>query len=137
MTHGRFDQGKSKSLKVGPASSAHASACALAALCLWAQCACLSYSCTTRALTGVAVLRSQAADRTFTIRYGSGVVDGVVVYDTVELGIPLANVTKQGIGLAVNSTADFASTSCDGIFVRPALKAPCTTCACKGGGDVL
>lgn len=84
------------------------------------------------------MLQLQAADRTFTIRYGSGVVDGVVVYDTVELGAPLANVTKQGIGLAVNSTADFASTSCDGIFVRPALAAaPCTTCACEGGGDVL
>ncbi|KAK9826713.1 hypothetical protein WJX81_000524 [Elliptochloris bilobata] len=58
----------------------------------------------------------KAADRTFTIRYGSGVVDGVVVYDSLELGLPLTNMTNQGIGLAVNSTADFASTSCDGIF---------------------
>jgi hypothetical protein len=71
--------------------------------------------------------RAQSADRNFTIRYGSGVVDGVVVYDTLELGLPLTNVSNQGVGMATNSTADFASTSCDGIFVRPLRTAggPC------------
>jgi hypothetical protein len=71
--------------------------------------------------------RAQSADRNFTIRYGSGVVDGMVVYDTLELGLPLTNVSNQGVGMATNSTADFASTSCDGIFVRPQRTAggPC------------
>ena len=41
------------------------------------------------------------------------------MYDTLELGMPLTDVKGQAVGLATNSTADFASTSCDGIFVRP------------------
>ncbi len=53
----------------------------------------------------------------FSIDYSLGQVAGRVVLDTVSLGQPPTRVTQQALGLATNSTADFSTTSCDGVFV--------------------
>ncbi|KAK9830928.1 hypothetical protein WJX81_006612 [Elliptochloris bilobata] len=59
----------------------------------------------------------------FSIRYGTGAVRGHVALETVALAQPQLRLTRQSVGLAVESTADFASASCDGIFglALPAL----------------
>ncbi len=62
----------------------------------------------------------------FSIRYGSGAVHGRVALETVALADPPLRLHRQAIGLAVESSADFASASCDGIFVRAGSALPCT-----------
>ena len=59
----------------------------------------------------------QAQDDKFSIDYSLGKVSGHVALDTVSLGQPPVRDTQQAIGLATNSTADFSTTSCDGVFV--------------------
>lgn len=54
----------------------------------------------------------------FSIRYGTGAVWGRVAHETIALAHPQLRLTRQSVGLAMESTADFASASCDGIFVR-------------------
>ena len=49
-------------------------------------------------------------------------MQGRVALDTVTLAQPPLRLTSQAIGMAIQSTADFASASCDGIFVRTRLK---------------
>lgn len=49
-------------------------------------------------------------------------MQGRVALDTVTLAQPPLRLTSQAIGMAIQSTADFASASCDGIFVRTHLK---------------
>ena len=53
----------------------------------------------------------------FSIDYSLGQVSGHVALDTVSLGQPPTRVTQQAMGLATASTADFSTTSCDGVFV--------------------
>ena len=60
----------------------------------------------------------QLTPANFSIRYGTGAVRGRVAYETVALAQPQLHLTRQAVGLAMDSTADFASASCDGIFVR-------------------
>jgi hypothetical protein len=56
----------------------------------------------------------------FSIRYGTGTVNGTVVTDVLALAEPPIVIPDQGLGLATDHSADFASASCDGIFVRTA-----------------
>ena len=60
----------------------------------------------------------QPQDDRFSIDYSLGQVSGHVALDTVSLGQPPIRVIQQAMGLATNSTADFSTTSCDGVFVR-------------------
>lgn len=53
----------------------------------------------------------------FSIKYGTGAVTGNVITDVLRLAEPPIIVPDQGFGLAVDHSADFASASCDGIFV--------------------
>ena len=55
----------------------------------------------------------------FDIKYGTGAVHGRVVTDVLRFSEPPIVVPDQGFGLATEHSADFASASCDGIFVRP------------------
>lgn len=57
----------------------------------------------------------------FSIKYGTGAVRGRVVTDVLRFSQPPIVVPDQGFGLATEHSADFASASCDGIFVSPAL----------------
>ncbi|CAL5226756.1 g9609 [Coccomyxa viridis] len=81
-----------------------------------------SVNCTTPSCVSHNRFQSQAsssyepqADK-FSIDYSLGQVAGRVVLDTVSLGQPPTRVTQQALGLATNSTADFSTTSCDGVF---------------------
>lgn len=60
----------------------------------------------------------------FTIKYGTGSVSGEVVTDVLRLAEPSIVVPDQGFGLATEHSADFASASCDGIFVSPPSPMP-------------
>lgn len=60
---------------------------------------------------------AQPQDDKFSIDYSLGQVAGHVALDTVSLGQPPTRVTQQAMGLATSSTADFSTTSCDGVFV--------------------
>ena len=53
----------------------------------------------------------------FNIKYGTGAVRGKVVTDVLRFSQPPIVVPDQGFGLATDHSADFASASCDGIFV--------------------
>jgi len=59
----------------------------------------------------------QPQDDNFSIDYSLGTVSGHVGLDTISLGQPPITVTQQAIGLATESTADFSTTTCDGVFV--------------------
>ena len=64
----------------------------------------------------------------FNIKYGTGAVRGKVVTDVLRFSQPPIVVPDQGFGLATEHSADFASASCDGIFVsRTLYHAPATT----------
>ena len=65
---------------------------------------------------------AQAKPEKFTIDYSLGTVSGVVGTDVVTMGSPSISVPDQALGVATNSTADFHSTSCDGVFVRSSLQ---------------
>jgi hypothetical protein len=54
-------------------------------------------------------------------------VAGKVMVDVLRLADPPIVVPDQGLGLAEENSADFASASCDGIFVR----ARCSTLSSK------
>lgn len=53
----------------------------------------------------------------FSIDYSLGMVSGEVALETLNLGNPDLIITQQAFGLTTNSTADFHSTTCDGVFV--------------------
>lgn len=53
----------------------------------------------------------------FGIKYGTGAVHGKVVTDVLRFSQPPIVIPDQGFGLATEHSADFASASCDGIFV--------------------
>jgi Eukaryotic aspartyl protease len=56
----------------------------------------------------------------FQITYGTGRVAGFVGSDTVTLGSnPAVQVQRQGFGGVFDSSMDFLSASCDGLFVSP------------------
>lgn len=57
------------------------------------------------------------ADR-FSIDYSQGMVAGQVGIDSLTLGTPNMTIADQAFGLTTNSTADFHSNTCDGVFVR-------------------
>lgn len=58
----------------------------------------------------------------FQITYGTGRVAGFVGSDTVTLGSnPAVQVQRQGFGGVFDSSMDFLSASCDGLFVSPFL----------------
>ena len=59
----------------------------------------------------------QSAKYNFQVNYATGSVVGQVAYDTVSLGNPTVTISNQGFGLATDSTSDFLSTSCDGLWV--------------------
>lgn len=59
----------------------------------------------------------QPADDRFSIDYSLGAVSGHVGLDTLSIGTPPITVMQQAFGLATDSTADFSTTSCDGVFV--------------------
>ena len=59
----------------------------------------------------------QPADDRFSIDYSLGAVSGHVGLDTISIGTPPIAVMQQAFGLATDSTADFSTTSCDGVFV--------------------
>ncbi len=62
----------------------------------------------------------------FFIQYGRGAVLGNVAYDTLTVGQPPLRVTKQGMGLARDTSGAFTDASCDGLFVRPSSKCSLT-----------
>ena len=63
--------------------------------------------------------RIQVLQQPFEITYGTGMVEGVIAESTVALGSPAVTVSNQVFGDALQLTADFIATSCDGLFVRP------------------
>ena len=73
----------------------------------------------------------QPADDRFAIDYSLGAVSGHVGLDTLSIGTPPITVMQQAFGLATGSTADFSTTSCDGVFVShllPPFPDPCALC---------
>jgi hypothetical protein len=64
------------------------------------------------------LMPTQGLPDNFSIDYSQGMVSGQVALDNISMGNPFLNLTGQAIGLATNSTADFHSNSCDGVFVR-------------------
>ncbi len=62
----------------------------------------------------------QATTHPFEITYGTGAVAGSVGYETLTLGSGNAviQVPHQGFGMVYDSSMDFLSASCDGLFVR-------------------
>lgn len=62
----------------------------------------------------------QATTHPFEITYGTGAVAGSVAYETLTLGTGNAviKVPHQGFGMVYDSSMDFLSASCDGLFVR-------------------
>ena len=64
----------------------------------------------------------------FNIKYGTGAVRGKVVTDVLRFSQPPIVVPDQGFGLATEHSADFASASCDGIFVSRAPSHAPPTC---------
>lgn len=60
----------------------------------------------------------QAATDRFSIDYSQGMVAGQVAIDTLTVGVPNITIADQAFGLTTNSTADFHSNTCDGVFVR-------------------
>lgn len=72
----------------------------------------------------------------FSIKYGTGTVNGTVVTDVLRVADPPIIVPDQGFGLATEHSADFASASCDGIFVRfcHVLSILLPACACGAPG---
>ena len=69
-----------------------------------------------RMLWGVQVSSSNA---TFNIKYGTGTVSGQVARDVVVLADPPITVPDQALGMATSISSEFATASCDGIFVCP------------------
>jgi len=53
----------------------------------------------------------------FHLAYGTGRVVGSVATETLTLGTPPMSVRDQGFGMIVDTSADFARTSCDGLIV--------------------
>ena len=68
----------------------------------------------------------QSTSLPFEILYGTGEVAGVVAYEQLTLGSPALTIPKQGFGAVYDSSADFLSASCDGLFVRAQNRAPPT-----------
>lgn len=62
----------------------------------------------------------QATTHPFEITYGTGAVAGSVAYETLTLGTgdSAIQVPHQGFGMVYDSSMDFLSASCDGLFVR-------------------
>lgn len=63
------------------------------------------------------VIMQGSGDR-FSIDYSQGMVAGQVAIDSLTLGVPNMTIADQAFGLTTNSTADFHSNTCDGVFVR-------------------
>lgn len=63
----------------------------------------------------------QATTHPFEITYGTGAVAGSVGYETLTLGTgnSVIQVPHQGFGMVYDSSMDFLSASCDGLFVSP------------------
>jgi len=53
----------------------------------------------------------------FHLAYGTGRVVGSVATETLTIGTPPMAVKEQGFGMIVDTSADFARTSCDGLIV--------------------
>jgi hypothetical protein len=68
----------------------------------------------------LSVCRVQATTHPFEITYGTGAVAGSVAYETLTMGSGDATikVPHQGFGMVYDSSMDFLSASCDGLFVR-------------------
>ncbi len=83
------------------------------------------------------VAMQQETGGEFSIKYGTGAVHGNVVTDVLQLAEPPIVVPDQGFGLAQDHSADFASASCDGIFVsaRPPMH-PCMPLVLLSGAYV-
>lgn len=64
----------------------------------------------------------------FDITYGTGEVAGYVSYDNLEVGAPAVTITGQGFGEAYIISEDFATTTCDGLFVSLSCISHCTHC---------
>lgn len=69
----------------------------------------------------------QSQEDTFSIDYSLGTISGHVGLDTMNMGTPPITITQQAFGLATESTADFTSTTCDGVFVSPLTYPPVQT----------
>ena len=65
----------------------------------------------------------QATTHPFEITYGTGAVAGTVAFESLMLGSGANTVTvpHQGFGMVYDSSMDFLTASCDGLFVRPYL----------------
>jgi len=58
----------------------------------------------------------------FHLAYGTGRVVGSVATETLTLGTPPMAITDQGFGMIVDTSADFARTSCDGLIVSVGMR---------------
>ena len=65
-------------------------------------------------------VRPQATSHPFEITYGTGAVAGTVAFETLTLGSGSNTlvVPHQGFGMVYDSSIDFLTASCDGLFVR-------------------
>lgn len=66
----------------------------------------------------------QATTHPFEITYGTGAVAGNVAFEnlTVGSGANKLTVPHQGFGMVYDSSMDFLTASCDGLFVRPSFQ---------------
>lgn len=73
---------------------------------------------------------SQATTHPFEITYGTGAVAGSVGWETLLLGTGNATITvpHQGFGMVYDSSMDFLTASCDGLFVSIFLAIPKCLC---------
>ena len=74
--------------------------------------------------------RVQATTHPFEITYGTGSVAGTVAFESLTLGSGsgsgIVTVPHQGFGMVYDSSMDFLTASCDGLFVR----LPPSRCRC-------
>lgn len=62
----------------------------------------------------------QSTSHPFEITYGTGAVAGTVAFETLTLGTGSSTIVvpHQGFGMVYDSSIDFLTASCDGLFVR-------------------
>ncbi len=80
-----------------------------------------------RVLSWLRVRMLQATTYPFEITYGTGAVAGSVGFETMTLGSGknTLKVPHQGFGMVYDSSMDFLTASCDGLFVSPPTPCNC------------
>lgn len=89
---------------------------------------CVMASRTTMAIRGLSIgVLSQATNYPFEITYGTGAVAGSVGFETMILGSGSheIQIPRQGFGMVYDSSMDFLTASCDGLFVSLLPPIPC------------